>query len=178
MQGSHSYTDNLNTMGLGSKTVNAVNKESQQSQSHPQQQHQKIKSPVPTCIWDLHKIPCTWQSLLPCQGLHMLIMWQDRPLGCQMPKHFWLQKDPNKKPLRHGPKGGKQKQTHTVDVDDDYDPQFNEVHVITIDVHPHHSAQLGQKSKDDHVRPSALSPQVAQNAHSATILPPSACPTQ
>ena len=50
------------------------------------------------------------------------------------------QKDPNKKPPRCGPKGGKQKQTHTVDVGDDYDPQCNEVHVITIDVHPHHSA--------------------------------------
>ena len=34
----------------------------------------------------------------------------------------------------------KQKQTHTDDVGNDYDPQCDEVHVITIDVHPDHSA--------------------------------------
>ena len=82
------------------------------------------------------------------------------------------QKDPNKKPPRCGPKHGKQKQTHSVYVGDDYDLQCDEVHVITIDVHPHHSAWLGQKPRDDHAMPSALSPQVAKNAHSATRLPP------
>ena len=78
----------------------------------------------------------------------------------------------NKKPPRHGPKGGKQKHTHTIDVGNDYGPQCDEVHVITIDVHPYHSVQLGWKPRDDHVRPSALLPQVTQNAHSAPIVPP------
>ena len=86
------------------------------------------------------------------------------------------QKDPNKKPPRCGPKGGKQKQAHTVDVGNDCDPQCDELCVITIDLHPHHSAWLGWKPGDYHASPSALSPWVAQNAHSATKVPPSACP--
>ena len=49
---------------------------------------ENIKTPEPTCMQDLHKIPCTWQSLLPCQGLHMLILCQKWSLGCQMPKHL------------------------------------------------------------------------------------------
>ena len=44
------------------------------------------------------------------------------------------------KPPRCGPKGGNQKQTRTFDIGDDYDPHCDEVHFITIDVHPHHSA--------------------------------------
>ena len=72
------------------------------------------------------------------------------------------QKDSKKKQPRCGPKGGKQKQTHTVDVGDDYNPPCNEVSVITIDVQPHHSAQLGQKLGDDHARHGALSPWVAK----------------
>ena len=52
------------------------------------------------------------------------------------------QKDLSKKPPRHRPKGGKQKQTYTVDVGDDYNLQCDEDNVITIDVHPHHSAKL------------------------------------
>ena len=34
-----------------------------------------------------------------------------------------------KQPPRHKPNGGKQKQTHTLDLGDDYNPQCNEVHV-------------------------------------------------
>ena len=86
------------------------------------------------------------------------------------------QRDPNKKPPRCGPKGGKQKHAHTTDVGDDYDPQCNEVCVITIGAHPQHSAELGWKPGDDHARPSVLSPWVAQNAHSATIVPPISIP--
>ena len=41
------------------------------------------------------------------------------------------QKDPNKKPPRCGHNGGKQKQTHNVDVGNDYDPHCDEVHVNT-----------------------------------------------
>ena len=82
------------------------------------------------------------------------------------------QKGPNKKPPRCGPKGGKQKQTHSVDVGNDYDLQCHEVCVTTIDVHLHHSASLGWEPEDDHARPSEMSPWVAQNAHPATIVPP------
>ena len=71
------------------------------------------------------------------------------------------QKDPNKKPPRCGPKGGKQKQTHIFDVGDDYDQQCSEVCTITIGVDPHHSAWLGQKPRDNHARPSELSLWVA-----------------
>ena len=39
--------------------------------------------------------------------------------------------DPNKKPPRSGPNDGKQKQTHSVDVGNDYDPKCEEVHVNT-----------------------------------------------
>ena len=80
-------------------------------------------------------------------------------------------KDLKKKPPRHGPNGGKQKQTHIVHVEDDYDQQCDEVCVITIDVQPHHSASLGQRPRDDHARPSVLLAHMAQNAHSATIIP-------
>ena len=75
-----------------------------------------------------------------------------------------------KKPPRCGPEGGKQKQTHTFDVGNNYDPKYNKVHVITTDVHPHHSAWLGWEPGDDHARSSALLPWVGQNAYSAPIL--------
>ena len=90
-----------------------------------------------------------------CQSCGRIGHWDIR---CQSTSS--KQKDPNKKPPRHEPKSGKQKQTHTVYVGNDYDPQCNEV---TIDDCPHHSAQLGQKPGDDIARPSALSPHVAQN---------------
>ena len=81
--------DNLNAMNLWSKTVNAVNKWSWQPQSHPQQQQQKTLNPQHQhACGNYTKIPCTWQSLLPCQGLHMLIMWKNWSLGHHMPKHL------------------------------------------------------------------------------------------
>ena len=46
-------------------------------------------------------------------------------------KHPSIQKDPNKKPPRHGPNGGKQKQTHSVDVGNDYYPPCDDVCVNT-----------------------------------------------
>ena len=42
-----------------------------------------------------------------------------------------IQKDPNKKPLRHGHNGRNQKQTHSVHVGNDYVPQCDEVCVNT-----------------------------------------------
>ena len=51
-------------------------------------------------------------------------------------------------------------------------PKCNEVCVITIDVHLHHSASLGWESGNDHARPSALLPGVTQNSHSVTIVSP------
>ena len=88
-----------------------------------------------------------------CQSCGRFCHWDAR---CQSTTS--RQKDPDKKPPRLGPKGGKQKQTHTVDVGDDYDPQCNDVHVVTINVHPHYSASLAQESGDDYARPSALPP--------------------
>ena len=129
-------------------------------------------------MWELYIIPCTWQSLLPCQWLHMLIMWQICHWDARYQSISNRWKDQNEKPPRHGPKGGKQKHTHTVDLGDDYKLQCVEVHVIAIDVHPHHSAWLAKKPGDDHAMPSALSPLVAQNSQSATKVPLSACPTE
>ena len=50
---------------------------------------ENIKTPKSTCMLELHKIPCILETLLPCQGFHILIMWQSWLLGCQMPKHLW-----------------------------------------------------------------------------------------
>ena len=126
----------------------------------------------PTCMLELHKSHAPGRASCPakdsmCQSWGSIDHWNVR---CQSTSG--KQKDPNKKPPRCGPKGGKEKQTHTVDAGDDYDPQCDEVCVITIDFHPHHSAWLGWKPGNDHVRPSGLLPWVAQNIHSATTVPP------
>ena len=75
-----------------------------------------------------------------------------------MLKHFQQTEGSKQEAIQMWAQGGKQKQTHTVDVGGDYNPQCDEVYAITIDIHPHHSTQLGWKAGDDHARPSTLSP--------------------
>ena len=167
---------NLNAMGLRSKTVNAVNKQSQLPQSHPQQQKKSSYPENQHACRNCTKAHAPCRDSCPakdstCQSCGWISHWDVR---CQSP--FGKQNDPIKKPLRCGPKGTKQKQTHTVDVGDDCNQQCNEIHVITIDVHPHHSAQLGQKPRDDYAMHSALSPWVAQNTCLAMIVPPISMP--
>ena len=169
--------DNLNAMGLRSKTVSAVNKWSQWPQSYPQQQQQKTLNPQNQHVGRNctksnapGRVSCPAKDCT-CQSCGTIGHWDIR---CQSTSS--KQKDPKKKPPRHGLKGGKQKQTHTVDEGDDFDPQCDELHVILIDVHPHHSAQLGWEPGDNHACPSALFPWVTQNAHSVTIVPPISMP--
>ena len=88
-----------------------------------------IKPPEPTCMWELHKIPCTASCPAKdstCWSCSRIGHWDIRCWS-----NSGKQKDPNKKPPRCEPKDGKQKQTHTVDLGDDYDPQCDEVHVNT-----------------------------------------------
>ena len=143
--------DNLNAMSLRSKTVNA--------QSHPQQQQQKPLDPqnqhacrnsTKSHASDRVSGPAKNST---CQSCGRIGQWDVR---CQSTSS--RENDPNKRPPRCGPKGGKQMQTHTVGVWDYHKPQCDEVYVITIDVHPYHSAQLGQKSRDDHARSVTLLP--------------------
>ena len=125
--------DNLNAMGLRSKIVNAVNKHSSvwptttaTKMLYPQNQH---------ACGNCTKFHAPGRASCPakdstCQSCVKIGHWHAR---CQSSSN--RQKDPNKKPPRHGPKGGKQEQTHTVDVGDNYEPHCNEICVITIDVH-------------------------------------------
>ena len=45
------------------------------SVSSPTTGTENIKTQEPTCMLELHKNPCTWQSPLHCQGFHMPIIW-------------------------------------------------------------------------------------------------------
>ena len=124
--------DNLHAMGLGSKTVNAVNKWSQWPQSHPQQQQQKTSKPQNQHAWrNCTKSHAPGRAFCPakdstCQSCGKIGHWDARCWSSS-----GRQKDPNKKPPRHGHNGGKQKQTHAVDVGNDYDPQWDEVSINT-----------------------------------------------
>ena len=159
-------------MSLRSKTVNAVNKWSQWPQSHPQQQQQKTLNPKnQDRFGNCTKSHAPGRASCPakdstCQSCGRIGHWDVR---------YWSSSGKLNDPIKMLP-SGKQKQTHTLDVGNDYDPQCDEVSVIAIDVHPHHSAWLGWKPRHDHARPGALSPWVAQNAYIATIVPPISMP--
>ena len=128
--------DNLNAIGLRSKTVNAVNKQSQWPWPHPQQQQKTLNSQNQHVCGNCTKSHAPSRASCPakestCWSCGRIGHWDVRSQSTS-----GKQKDPNKNPPWCWPKGGKQKQTHTVDVGDDYNPQCNEVHVITIDVQP------------------------------------------
>ena len=132
MQDSHSIADNLNAMDLGSKTGNAVNKWSQQPQSCPQQQQQKTSKPqnqhaCESCTKSHAPSRASCLPRTPHADLVAKLVIGMSDTGNTSSR----QKDPNKKPPRHGTSGEKQKQTHTVDIGNNYDPKCDEVHVNT-----------------------------------------------
>ena len=131
MQDSHSHSRQPPCYGPQVQTVNAVNKQSWWSQSC-QQQYQKTSKPQ-----NQHACGNCTKSHAPgrasyhakdstCQSYGKTGHWDARCWSTSS-----RQKDPNKKPPRCGPNGGNQKQTHSVDVDNDYDPQYDKVHVNT-----------------------------------------------
>ena len=131
--------DNLNAMGLRSKTVNAVNKwEQKTSVSIPKTSTENIGNPrtnmhvgIAQNSMHLAEPPALPRTPHANHVAKLVIEMRDAEAP---PVDRRIQ---TKKPPRCGPNGGKQKQTHSVDVGNDYDPQCDEVSVnataITID---------------------------------------------
>ena len=80
--------DNLSAMGLRSKTVNAATNELTTSVFPTTTSTKKHWTPKTNMHVGIAQNPMHLAEPPACQGLHIPIMWQNRPLECQMPKHF------------------------------------------------------------------------------------------
>ena len=132
--------DNLNAMGHGSKTVNAVNKWSQWPQSHPKQQQQKTSKPQNQhACGNCTKSHAPGRASCPAKDSTFWSCGKTGHWDARCCSASSTQKDPNKKPPRHEANGGKQKQTYSVDVGNDCNPHCDGVFVnttaINIDAH-------------------------------------------